>query len=255
MKNIKSKFKLNSFTYFLLFSSLCTGFFKNILLILVIVLVHELGHVVTLRHFEYEILKVEIYPFGGITKVNKPLNTPLRKEIVIASSGVFFQCLLYVIFAFLFWQGFIYEKTFSLFCQYNKVIFWFNLLPIVPLDGSILLHSLLEYFFSYKRAYFLYFVFSIIAFFLFVSYHTVYSLNNYMILFFLMYHILLVYRKRKYYQNRFFLERYLYEFPYQKIASHPYPNLDFLKKDTLHFFWMKDRYLHEKEFLKEYYKS
>ena len=37
------------------------------------------------------------------------------------------------------------------------------------------------------------------------------------------------------------------------MESHPYPDLSKLKKDTLHFFWIKDRYLHEKEFLRKHF--
>jgi len=255
MKNIVKKFKWNPFTYFLLFASLCTGFFKNIFLILFIVLVHELGHILMIRHYEYPILEVEIYPFGGITKVDKPINTPLKEEILIALSGVMMQVVLFLFFLFLFRQGWILENTFSLFYHYNKIIFLFNLLPIIPLDGSILMHSILEYFFPYKKAYFVYLIFSVISFFLFATYHTLQSLNNYMILFFLLYKISDAFQKRRHYFNRFFLERYLYDVPYQRIASQSYPNLDLLKKDTLHFFWMKDRYLHEKEILKGRFSS
>ena len=74
-----------------------------------------------------------------------------------------------------------------------------------------------------------------------------------MILTFLIFKIYDAYKKRKYYENKFYLERYLYEFPYTKIESHPFPDISKLKKDTLHFFWKKDRYLHEKEFLKNIY--
>lgn len=255
MKNIVKKFKWNPFTYVLLFAAVCTGFFKNILLILLIVIVHELGHIFMIRHFEYPILGVEIYPFGGITRVDKPINTPLKREILIALSGVGMQVLFFFLFFFLYHQGWILERTFFLFTSYNKVIFLFNLMPIIPLDGSILIHSFLEFFFPYKKAYSLYFLFSCVSLFFFATYHTLKSLNNYMILFFLFYKLYDAYQKKKHYLNRFFLERYLYEVPYQKISSHSYPDLDLLKKDTLHFFWMNDRYLHEKEFLKKRYQN
>lgn len=255
MKNTKVKFKINSFTYVLILTALLTGFIKNISLILIIVIFHECGHILVLKHYEYEIEKVEIYPFGGITKVKKPINTPLKKEVVIALAGVFFQIILYLLFFFLASEGIIRENTFNLFKVYNKSILLFNLLPIIPLDGSIIIHSCLEYFFSYQKAYLYYLITSIIIFLIFFIAHTLRSLNNYMILTFLIFKIYDAYKKRKYYENRFFLERYLYEYPYIKIESHPYPDLTKLKKDTLHFFWKKDRYLHEKEFLKNHFKN
>jgi stage IV sporulation protein FB len=255
MKSIKAKFKINSFTYVLILTALLTGFIKNISLILLIVIFHECGHIFLLKHYEYEIEKVEIYPFGGITKVKKPINTPLKKEVMIALAGVFFQILLFFLFTFFSSKGIIRENTYHLFVVYNKSILLFNLLPIIPLDGSIIVHSCLEYFFPYQKAYFGYLITSSLVFFAFLIAHTLKSLNNYMILTFLLFKIYDAYKKRSYYENRFFLERYLYDYPYIKIESHPYPDLTKLKKDTLHFFWKKDRYLHEKEFLKQKFKN
>lgn len=253
MKNIKAKFKINSFTYLLILSSLLTGFIKNIGLILLIVVVHELGHVFFIHHYEYEIEALEIFPFGGITKVKKPINTPLKKEIIIACGGVLFQFLLFLIFYYFRESGIIRENTYHLFQTYNKTILIFNLLPIIPLDGSVIWHALLEYFFSYQKAYIGYIITAIIFFSFFFLFHTINSLNNYMILTFLIFKIYDAYKKRKYYENKFYLERYLYEFPYTKIESHSFPDISKLKKDTLHFFWKNDRYLHEKEFLKNIY--
>ncbi len=253
MKNIKAKFKINSFTYLLILTSLMTGFIKNIALILLIIIVHECGHIFFIRKYEYSIESVEIFPFGGITKVNKPINTPIKQEMWIALGGVLFQILLFFVFKLLVNVGFIRETTYILFQTYNKSIFFFNLLPMIPLDGSILFHSILEYFFSYHKAYHAYLVISVMAFLFFFLSQIKNSFNNYMILTFLIFRIYEAYKKRKYYENKFYLERFLHEYPYIKIESHSYPDLHKLKKDTLHFFWKKDRYLHEKEFLKSYY--
>lgn len=255
MKNIQNKFKINIGTYFLLLIACFTGFYKNILLIFLIVIVHELGHILSIRKLEYNIESVEIFPFGGVTKVNKPINTPLKSEIKIAFSGVFFQIILFFIFFILNQQGIIREQTFFMFNSYNIAIALFNLLPIIPLDGSIIVHSIFEYFFSFKKSYYYYQVFSVLSFLLFAILALNQSLNNYMILTFLLYKMIDVFKKRKLIQNKFFLERYLYEFPYRNIKSHSYPKLDDLKKDTLHFFWIGDKYLHEKEFLKKRYKK
>lgn len=253
MKNIRAKFKINIFTYLLILLALCAGFFKNIILILTIVLFHELGHIFMIRHYEYKIESVEIFPFGGVTKTNGKINTPIKHELFIAIAGVFFQIILFLIFLILNQYGYIRDNTYQLFQNYNKIILIFNLLPIIPLDGSIIMHSILEYFFSYQKAFCIYIVCSLISFLFFLTYHTIKSLNNYMILTFLFFKIWDTLKKKKYYQNKFYLERHLYELPYTKIESHNYPDLSKLKKDTLHFFWDHDKYLHEKEFLKEYY--
>ncbi len=255
MKNIKNKFKIHPLTYGLLFLSFCSGYFKNILIIFGIVIFHELGHFFFIHHFHYTILNVEIYPFGGLTRVEKLINTPLKKEIIIALGGALFQILLFLIIFLVYKKGWILDHTYNLFQNYNKIILIFNLLPLTPLDGSIIIHSMFEYFFPYQKAYFIYLIFSVIALFGFLTFHSFKSLNNYMILIFLIQKIYEAYQKRKHYQNKFYLERYLYDLPYEKIKSHNILDIKELKKDTLHFFWKKDRFIHEKEYLKEYYSN
>lgn len=255
MTNIKAKFKINPFTYFLILIALLSGFIKNILLILLIIIIHECGHILFIKHYGYSIESIEIFPFGGITKVEKPLNTPLKQELRIAFGGVFFQMFLFLIFFLLNQKGYIRANTYEIFQSYNKIIMFFNLLPMIPLDGSIIMHSLLEYFFPYQKAYQWYLIGASCMFLFFFFFHTMHNLNNYMIVTFLLFKLFDTIKKRKYIYERFYLERYLYEFPYTKIKSHPYPNLNKLKKGTLHFFWQKDRYLHEKEFLKNRYNN
>ena len=64
---------------------------------------------------------------------------------------------------------------------------------------------------------------------------------------------ILLKKEEKYYFKRFYLERYLKEYPYKKIENERVVDLKKLKKETLHFFWNKDKYVHEKEVLKEYF--
>ena len=97
MKTIFPKFKINSLTYLIFLSFLLTGFIKNILLIFLIVVVHELGHFFFLKYFSYEIEKIEIYPFGGVTTTNKYINSPINHDLIIYMGGVFFQLLLFFI--------------------------------------------------------------------------------------------------------------------------------------------------------------
>ena len=152
MKNIHRIYKVHFTTEILILMALFSGYIKNFILIFTIVSIHELGHIFVLRHFEYEITSVTIYPFGGITKVNKPINTPLKQEMIIAIAGVTMQLLFILLMYLLKEWSIIRLSTYQLFHFYNKTILFFNLLPIIPLDGSILLHSILEYFSSYKKA-------------------------------------------------------------------------------------------------------
>ena len=100
MKNIKIKFKINLTTYiFFLIAFLC-GYFKNVLYIFFIVFFHELGHIFFIKLFHHKIVKVEFYPFGGITTIDKPINSSINQELFISLGGVFFQLLLGIFLLF-----------------------------------------------------------------------------------------------------------------------------------------------------------
>lgn len=255
MMSTKIKFKINIATYFLILSFLFTGFIKNIILIYAIVVFHEMGHVFIIKILKYEIEEVTIYPMGGITKINKNVNTPLKHEFLIAIFGIFFQLILEFIFKHFFYFNLITPKTYELFTTYNKIIMLFNLIPIIPLDGYMLVRSFLEIFLSFKLAFYVSFIISIIFIIAFITYNTVYSLNNYLMISFLGYKIINTYRDFKYAYERFLLERYLGDFKYFKIKHERSSNLNLLKKDTYHYFKKKNSIVSESRLLKEKYEG
>ncbi len=250
MKSILPRFNIHLSTYFLILSFLFTGLIKNIILIYVIVLFHELGHIFIIKLLGYKIIRVDIYPSGGITRIDKKINTKISHDLFIASFGVIFQILLYFLFTFLYSSSFIRISTFKLFLTYNTTILLFNLLPIIPLDGYQLLRSLWEIFFPYKKAFKISFILSVLSILLFITYNHLFSLNNYLIITFLIYKMVYEYKNFKYQNYRFLLERYLHDFPYQKIKNEKEVDLSLLRKDTYHYFKRNNTYVSEKKLLK-----
>jgi len=251
MKNILTKIKINYLTYFLIFLCLLTGLFKNIILILLIILVHELGHVFFITKLKYAINKIEIYPFGGITEVSKDLNSPTNHEIIIASGGFIFQLFLWLIFVLLYNSNVINEQLYITFNTYNWAILLFNLLPIIPLDGHIILKSILEKYLSFKQAYYLIIFISILGIIFYLQYNYVYSLNNYMIITLLIYKTIISLKNYKYIYNRFLLERYINIYPYKKTRQEKTISFKNFRKETLHFFKVGNKYVHEKVILEK----
>ena len=249
MKNIKHLFNIHVSTYFLILSFLFTGLIKNIILIYFIVLFHELGHLFIIKVLGYKILRVDIYPSGGVTQIDKKINTKISHDLLIASFGILFQIILYCIFTFLYSFSFIRSSTYELFFTYNTTILLFNLLPIIPLDGYQFLRCIWEILFPFKKAFKISFVISLIAVLLFITYNHLFSLNNYLIITFLIYKIIYEYKNFKYQNYRFQLERYLNDFPYQKIKNERKVNLSLLKKDTYHYFKKGNTYVSEKKVL------
>lgn len=251
MKNIRKIFKINFATYILILTFLLTGLIKNILLIYIIVIVHEIGHIFIARLLKYKIIKVEIYPMGGVTTIDKKVNTSIKEELLIASFGLFFQILLWLIMKILYINNIISINAYELFLGYNFTIFCFNLLPIIPLDGHYIFKTILEYIFPFKKSYYISFIISLIFIILFITYNMVYSLNNYLIISFLIYKIINSYKDFKYIYLKFLTERYLYDINYKKIKYENKLDLNLLKKDNYHYFKKNDRIISEKKLLKQ----
>lgn len=236
--------KLDYSTIFILLTLLLCGYIRIGLIIIFIVLFHELGHVLVCLFFKYKIINVTIYPFGGITKIEKDINTNPSKELILAFAGIFMQIILIFI-----------VKIFSihdydLFLKYNYSIMLFNLLPIIPLDGSIIVNSILNKFFSFKKSYILYITISIISVFLYVLINYKYSVNNYLIIGIFLYKIYYSIKEYKYIYNRFLLERYLKKYKFNNISTKK-GNLDILKLDTYQYFKEDKKIVSEAKKLEE----
>ena len=179
MKSIYHKFKINFLCYFIFLSFLLTGYIKNILFIFLIIVVHELGHILFLKRYGYTILKVELFPFGGMTTSEKYLNSPINQDIWIYSGGILFQLILGLFFAFLFHKGFIYSSTYQLFTYYNLGILLFNLLPIKPLDGGEIFFLLFQKVCSFSKSITISLFSSLFFLILFLFYMIQSNLNQY----------------------------------------------------------------------------
>ena len=238
--------KVNFLTlYFLLLLFLC-GFIKIGLIIFFIVILHELGHVFFIKLFKYKIIDITIYPFGGIIKTDKDINTPPNKELLISSGGILAQIILFIVISFLP----INILTKEIFYKYNLSIMFFNILPIIPLDGSIIINSLLNKVLSYKISYYLYIIISIIFTIIYFLFNYWYSINNYLIVSLFIIKTYYAIKNYKYLKTRFLLERYLnkYEFKYLSTKT---GNLDILKLDTYQYFREQDRIISEHKKLQE----
>ena len=80
------------YTYILIaISFILTGYFSNLLIFTSIIIIHELGHYIIAKLLKLNPQKMVIYPFGGITKMDNPVNTSTNKELIVAISGIMFQ--------------------------------------------------------------------------------------------------------------------------------------------------------------------
>lgn len=230
---IISKIKIHPLFYFVAVICILTGFFKYFIFLFIIILIHELGHILTALFFDWNIKKIVILPFGGITIFEDKINRSMAEEFLIAIMGPMFQLFLF----------FIKNK---LFFSINLFILLFNLIPIFPLDGSKILNVGLNYLFPFKKSHIISIIISLTNI---ITIILLLKFNLVLITIFL-FLILKTFKEIKYHSylfNKFLFERYLYNFDFKKskIIKNEYQ----MKRDYKHLFFIQNRYQTEKQYL------
>ena len=247
MKNI---IKIDITTYILLILSMFTASFKKIIILFLIIIFHELGHIIWLNKYHKKIISINIYPFGGITKYVSFLNHNLIEELIISIGGIINQLIFYLMSYILFRINLLNSNTYTLFIKYNTLLIIFNLIPIIPLDGSKIINILLEYFFSYNKSLLLTIIISIISLVIFNIISLSIKINTLIIIVFMYFNIISIIKNYKYLKERYVLERYLYQFPYKKIKYDTSFNKNKFRQETYHYF----NYESENKILTKIYK-
>ena len=192
-----------------------------------------------------EVDKIYIYPLGGISKFNMPLNISIKKEFLILISGPLFQFVAYFILNIIF-------NDKELIKTYHLGILVFNLLPIYPLDGGKLINLLLNCFVPYKLSLkiiiYISYIFTILVFFINnISINLIITIGLLTIL------IIKEHKKINYKYNKFLLERYInnYKFKNSIIIN----NINNLYRSKRHIIKLNNKYYLEKEYLSKKYKK
>lgn len=215
--------------------------FKEFVIFSSIICIHELGHIVVALFFRWQIDTIIILPFGGITIFKESLNKPLLQEFCIAIAGPIFQTIFYALFG-------CHHPLFSL---YHYSILLFNLLPIVPLDGSKIVSILLHKFLSFKKTGYTTLWISILTMFILLGYGYMknYHISLIVILLFLVLEIIKQWGRQKYYFQKFLLERHLYNYHFSKEKM--IDKVEEMQKEKRHLFKIGKNYYTEKEILRK----
>lgn len=232
MKTILNKVEFH-YTYLIIaLGFVLTGYFSNLIVFTSLILIHELGHIVSMLHYKMNIEKITIYVYGGVTKVDNIIDNNIDEELIIAISGVFFQTILYSIIFILYNNNVVSDNIFNLYTLYHYSMLVFNLLPICGLDGFKILNLYLSKFINFRLANIISLIISIIL----LIIMAISGFNNYsyvMILTLLIYNIYEFYINLDYLYNRFLLERYLYKMNYKKIKI--INNINKMHRNKYHF--------------------
>lgn len=253
MKSIYKKVHLSSFFLCVIFLSLLSGLFKDVITLFIVIMVHELGHVTTSLIYGWKIKRIDIGICGGYITYDENIDKPFLQEFLIAISGFLFQTILYLVVAILCRLTWLDERVLFLVRKYHYAELFFNLLPIFPLDGAKILMVLLNLFLPYKKTLNIANVTSwltlIIVMLLFLFSGLKIEYSYIMILSFIMTKLITFAKDAPYLFNRFLFERYKSPI---KINRYIWVNNDDVTKfrrQRKHYFLVNNHYYHESKIL------
>lgn len=170
------KIKFHYTMYLLLLICFFCDFLYETLMMFIILILHELGHIIFLKKYKRNISSVTFYPFGGIIKHESGCNDKITNELLITCGGLLVNIILAFIFYFL---------NLEVWFILNLSVIIFNIVPIYPLDGGKILHCFLNLFLCYKKTIYVSIVVSVstIMLILMLNYIYCFSLYIYLLMF------------------------------------------------------------------------
>lgn len=240
---MKSIFKIHPLFYLVALLTVLTGNFKDFILVFLIVMIHELGHITVALYYRWNISRVVILPFGGMTIFEEYLNRPWKEEFLIAIAGPIYQIIFYQLLC-------IFHLNTELFQFYHYALLFFNLLPMIPLDGSKILNLLFQKRIPYQKSNSLMGWISIVVInFLFFFLYYYRNFIMFIFLFFLFIQIIKQMKKQRYLFHKFILERYTNSFSFFKIKMIKGVQIHLMMRECNHYFLENNHYFSEKEIL------
>jgi Zn-dependent protease len=140
------------------------GAVLTLLVLLVIVVLHELGHSLVARHYKIQVLDITLWPLGGMARMSEiPENSKIEGLIAIAGPMVNFALAgialpVLIVSGLLNWNDVapqfsssVASLSFNFFAM-NVLMGVFNLLPAFPMDGGRVLRAVLALFSDWLTA-------------------------------------------------------------------------------------------------------
>lgn len=146
------KIKINLLLIPVLIYSIYFNYYREFLITLMVVLIHEIAHYKMGEYYGINLREIELFPFGGVVKVENELGVDPIKEMAIAIAGPLSNLILFISGYFLGLYLPIKEDLLYIFLAANFMIGLFNLVPIIPLDGGRIFRAFLSYIWGMKKA-------------------------------------------------------------------------------------------------------
>lgn len=132
---------LNPFFLLLLGGAALGGFLREALILFTIVSLHEGAHALVARGLGLQVMEIELYPFGGVARLEEALELDPQAEKHVALAGPLFNFVLAGGALALYMNQVWVSEGLLFFVRLNLILGFFNLLPALPLDGGRILRA------------------------------------------------------------------------------------------------------------------
>ncbi|WP_067837384.1 site-2 protease family protein [Amphibacillus sediminis] len=207
--------------------SLLTGMFVEVSIIFIIVIWHEAGHLIAARLFNWKIVRVTIWLFGGVMETEEHGHKPMIEQLIVTVAGPIQHAFIYLLLLWIHYIGLLPTDLILFALRYNFAILAFNLIPAWPLDGGKLLHIGLSECLPFKKAYDYTLILSMLILFgLLIGqlYYQYNLLNAIIVITFLIWENRLEWKQRFYVFQRFLLKRMEQNQDNQKLLPLSFPS-------------------------------
>ncbi|MCR8655711.1 M50 family metallopeptidase [Paenibacillus endoradicis] len=148
-KWLEIKWSLHPLFIMILLASTLTGYFLELITLFLLVIVHELGHIVMAFAVGWRVKAVKLLPFGGVVEVDEGNGASAKDEWLVAIAGPL-QNIWMAAFAWMMGDLGVWSIEWTNYLiQANLWLAAFNMLPILPLDGGKIVLAMLSYRFQF----------------------------------------------------------------------------------------------------------
>lgn len=161
--NYFNKIKVNKFTVLIISLAIISGRFIPLFIYFSIASIHEFSHCLMAKIFKLEIRKIEFLPFGMSAELASLNDIHPIKSILILLAGPLSFFISKLLIEISYQSHFLSVYAYLQANEINTLIFFFNLLPIWPLDGAKILFYLMSFFLTLKKNYYFVITISIIS--------------------------------------------------------------------------------------------
>lgn len=168
--NFFNKFEVSPFATIFILLTLLTNSYKLFYVFFLITFIHELGHVLMAILLKFKIKKIKLLAIGFNAEIEDLDYTSSIKEFFVVIAGPLTYFVSLILLKYLYSIDFISYNAYSQALVINKYNLFFNLLPIIPLDGGRILKIIIDNFFTSKKSMIITFFLSNVFLLLFISY-------------------------------------------------------------------------------------